>query len=176
MDLPLWFIAIILILVGSLWLRQGIRQLLKWAGSSILLKLPAVQQSDLFGVTKPGTYAIWQTRKTYGQASVKMPTPIVASVPAGKRLQLHKVSSKVMVSGIGETRFQMFTFRAQPGDHKLELPELSDERNYVLEIREYKPTYQLVLAILLTILGAAALIIGIVILIQSVLPESRSLP
>lgn len=167
MHLPLWFVAIMLILAGSLWLRQGIRQLLKWAASPMIGKLPALQPSGPFVVTKVGKYAIWQNRKTYGQASVKMPTPIVASVPAGKRLLIHKVYSKVMVSNVGETRFQLFTFQAEPGDYQLELPDPGLERTYALEVREYKPTYQMVFAILLTILGAAALIVGIVLLIKA---------
>ncbi|AKD54363.1 hypothetical protein [Spirosoma radiotolerans] len=175
MELPLWFIAILLILVGSLWLRQGIRQLIKWAASPIIGKLPALQQSSPFVVTKAGKYAIWQSRKTYGQASVKMFTPTITSVPTGKSLTVYKVYSNVMVSGVGETRFQLFTFWAQPGDYKLELPDLGPERTYALEIREYKPAYQMVLAILLTIMGAAAFIVGIVILIQRVMPGGMSL-
>jgi len=175
MDPPLWLMATMLILVGSLWLRQGIRRLRKWAASPLIGKLPAVQQDSLFVVTKADKYAIWQSRKTYGQASVKMPTPIVISVPADKRMLLHKVYSNVMVSNIGETRFQLFTFWAPPGEYKLELPESGLERAYALEIREYKPTYQMVLAILLTILGAAALIVGVVLLIQSAMAEGKSL-
>lgn len=176
MHLPLWLIAILLILIGSLWLRQGIRQLLKWAGSSLISKLPTIQSISPFVVTKAGKYAIWQSRKTYGQASLKMPVPIIASMPTGKPLSIHKAYSKVMVSGVGETRFQLSTFWAGPGDYQLEMPDSGPERTYTLEIRAYQPTYQMVLAILLTILGAAALIVGIVMLIQSVLPESRTLP
>ncbi|GAB3790791.1 hypothetical protein GCM10028818_61370 [Spirosoma horti] len=176
MHLPLWLIAIPLILIDSLWLRLGICQLLKWAGSSLIGKLPAIQSISPFVVTKAGKYAIWQSRKSYGQASLKMPAPIIASVLTGKRLLIHKAHSNVMVSGVGETRFQLFTFWAGPGDYQLELPDLDPERTYTLEIRPHKPTYQMVLAILLTILGAAVLIVGIVILIQSVLPESRTLP
>lgn len=175
MHLPLWVVAITLVLAGSLWLRQGIRRLIKWAASPLIGKLSARELSGPFVVTKAGKYAIWQSRKTYGQAPVKTPTPIVVSVPAGKRLLIHKVYSNVMVSGVGETRFQLFTFWAQPGDYQLELPDPGLERTYALEIREYKPTYQMVFAILLTILGAAALIVGIVLLIQSIMPESRSL-
>ena len=176
MHLPLWVVAITLVLAGSLWLRQGIRRLIKWAASPLMGKLSARDQSGPFAVTKAGKYAIWQSRKTYGQASVKMPTPIVASVPTGKRLLIQKAYSNVMVSGVGETRFQLFTFWAGPGDYQLELPNPGLERTYALEIRAYKPTYPMVLAILLTILGAAVLIVGIVILIQSLLPESKSLP
>ena len=117
MHLPLWFIAILLILAGSLLLRQGIRKLLKWAASPIIGKLSALQLSGPFVVTKAGKYAIWQSRKTYGQASVKMTTPIIVSVPAGKGLLVHKVYSNVMVSGVGETRFQLFTFWAEPGEY-----------------------------------------------------------
>ncbi|GAB3806504.1 hypothetical protein GCM10028819_41990 [Spirosoma humi] len=176
MHLPLWFIAILLILIGSLWLRQGIRQLLKWAGSSLIGKLPGIQSISPFVVTKAGKYAIWQSRKTYGQTPLKMPPPIIASAPTGKRLLIHKAYSNVMVSSVGETRFQLFTFWAGPGDYQLEMPDSGQERTYALEIRVYKPTYRMVLAILLTILGAGAFIVGIVMLIQSVLPESSSLP
>ncbi|GAB3783650.1 hypothetical protein GCM10028818_42070 [Spirosoma horti] len=175
MHLPLWFIAILLILIGSLWLRLGIRQLLKWAGSSLIGKLPPIQSISPFVVTKAGKYAIWQSRKSYGQASLKMPPPIIASMPTGKPLLIHKAYSNVMVSGIGETRFQLFTFWAEPGDYQLGMPDSEPERTYALEIRAYKPTYQMVLAILLTILGGAAIIVGIVILIQSALPKSTSL-
>lgn len=172
MPLPLWFVAITLILR----LRQGVLQLLEWAASPLIGQLPARQPSSPFVVTKAGKYAIWQRRKTYGQASEKMPTPIVASVPAGKRLLIDTVYSNMMVSGVGETRFQLFSFWAQPGDYQLELPDPGLERTYTLEVRAYKPTYQMVLAILLTILGAAALMIGIILLIQRVIPEGRSLP
>ncbi|MCX6215285.1 hypothetical protein [Spirosoma sp.] len=176
MHLPLWVIAITLVLAGSLWLRAGIRRLINWAASPPIGKLPAIQPSSPFVVTKAGKFAIWQSRKTYGQAWVKMPTPIITSVSTGQRLLIHRAYSNVLVSGVGETRFQLFTFWAGPGDYQLEVPDPGLERTYALEIRAYKPTYQLVLAILLTILGAATLIVGIVILIQSVLPESRSSP
>lgn len=169
MHLPLWIVAILLVLTGSLWLRLGIRRLIKWAASPLISKLPALQPSAPLVVTTAGKYAIWQSRKTYGQASLKMPTPIIASVPTGKQLLVYKAYSNVMVGGIGETRFQLFTFWAGPGDYQLEMPDSGLERPYALEIRAYKPTYQMVLAILLTILGAAALIVGIVMLIQSVL-------
>lgn len=128
-----------------------------------------MQQSGPFAVTQAGKYAIWQTRKTYGQASVKMPTPIIVSVPDGKRIVIHKSFSNVRVSGFGEGRFQLFTFQAQPGDYQLELPDLNPERAYGLEIRKYRPTYQLVFAILSTILAAAALIGGIVLLMRSII-------
>lgn len=170
MHLPLWFVAITLILTGSLVLRQGIRLLIRWAASPIVGKLTALQLSSPFLIIKAGKYAIWQSRKTYGQASVKMPTPIVASVPAGKQLLIHKAYSNVKVSGVGETRFQLFTFWAEPGDYQLELPDLSPDRTYALEIRPYKPTHQMVFTILLTILGAAFFIVGIVLLIQHLLP------
>lgn len=176
MHLPLWFVAILLILIGSLGLRQGIRQLLKWAGSSLISTLPPIQSISPFVITKAGKYAIWQSRKTYGQASLKMPAPIIASMPTGKPLLIHKAYSNVMVSSLGETRFQLFTFWAEPGDYQLEMPDSDLERTYALEIRTYKPTYKMVLAILLSILGGAALIVGIVILLQSALAESRSLP
>ena len=171
MHFPFWVIALTLVLAGSLWLRAGIRRLIKWAASPLVGKLPPLQPSSHFVVTKAGKFAIWQSRKTYGQASVEMPMPIVTSGPMGKRVLIHKAHSNVMVSGVGETRFQLFTFWAGPGDYQLELPDTGPERTYNLEIRAYKPTYQMVLAILLTILGAAALIVGIVILIQSVLPK-----
>ncbi|GAB3038441.1 hypothetical protein [Spirosoma pulveris] len=176
MYLPLWVVAITLVLAGSFWLRAGIRRLINWTASPPVGKLLPHQSSTHFVVTKAGKFAIWQSRKTYGQASVEMPMPIVTSVPTGKRLLIHKAYSNVMVSGVGETRFQLFTFWAGPGDYQLELPDPGPERAYALEIRAYKPTYPMVLAILLTILGAAALLVGIVILIQSVRPESQSLP
>ncbi|GAB2522807.1 hypothetical protein [Spirosoma aerophilum] len=176
MHLPLWVVAITLVLTGSLWLRQGIRRLIKWAASPLVGKLLPLQPSCPFVVTKAGKFAIWQSRKTYGQVSVEMPTPIVISVPTGKQLLIHQAHSNVIVSSVGETRFQLFTFWAGPGDYQLELPDPGPERIYTLEIRAFKPTYQMVLAILLTILGAAALIVGVVILIQNVLPESQSLP
>jgi hypothetical protein len=172
MHLPLWVVAIMLVLAGSLWLRAGIRRLIKWAASPLIGKLPPLQPSSHLVVTEAGKFAIWQSRKTYGQASVEMPMPILTSVPAGKRLLIRKAYANVMLSGVGETRFQLFTFWAGPGDYQLELPDPGPERTYALEIRPYKPTYQLVLAILLTILGAAALIVGIVFLTQSVLPAS----
>jgi len=99
MHFPLWFVAITLILAGSLWLRQGIRKLIKWAASPMIGKLPVYQPNVPFVVTKAGKYAIWQSRKTYGQVSMHMPTPIVASVPAGKPLLIRKVYANVRISG-----------------------------------------------------------------------------
>jgi hypothetical protein len=164
MIIPVWIVSIGLVTVGIALLSYGIKQILKSVGGDVLLKLPLTQKSGQFVVTNPGQYAIWQSGRSLQRVPVKIAVPTISELPSGEMLSVHPAFSSVWVSNGWESRVQVFTFWAEAGQHKLDLPSdtVLPESPYSLEIRERKPGYLLVLSILLLLVGAACLITGMV--------------
>jgi len=163
--------ALGLMALGGLILFWGIKQILKWVGGPVLIKLPLQQKIGQFTVVKPGGYAIWQSGQTLGQVAVKMSLPAVFDLQTGKKIMVHQLFSSVRVNNGSEGRFQRFSFWAKPGQYQLELTDDVSEYPlkpaYFLEIREKKSTFLFVLNILVVILGGFCLILGIVFFFNS---------
>lgn len=165
MMVPLWIVSVGLCVTGVFLLIRGIKQILGATGGPVLLKLPLTQKSGQFAVTSAGDYAIWQSGRTLQRVPVKMSVPTVQALLTGEAVAVHPTYSSVRVNNGWEGRIQVFTFRAEAGEYKLELATPYPESTYALEVRERKPGYLLVFGILTVILGAASLITALVLLL-----------
>ncbi|QMW01200.1 hypothetical protein [Spirosoma foliorum] len=165
MIVPVWIVSVGLGVLGIFLLIQGIKRILKAAGGSVLLKLPLTQKSGQFVVTKAGDYAIWQSGRTLQRVPMKMSAPTIQALLTGEKVTVNPTFSSIRVNNGWEGRIQLFTFRAEAGEYKVELASPYPESTYALEIRERKPGYLLVFGILLVLIAAACLITSLVLLV-----------
>ncbi|GAB4055027.1 BRCT domain-containing protein [Spirosoma litoris] len=158
MMVPVWILSVGFGVIGIYLLIQGIKRIMKAAGGSVLLKLPLTQKSGQFVVTNAGDYTIWQSGRTLQRVPMKMSAPTIQALLTGEKVTVNPTFSSIRVNNGWEGRIQLFTFRAEAGEYKLELATPYPESAYALEIRERKPGYLLVFGILIVLLGAACLI------------------
>lgn len=166
MIIPVWLVSVGLLIAGVGLLIQGVRQLLKFVGGPVLLKLPLTQKNGQLVVVRAGEYAIWQSGATLQRVPVSMQMPIITEQQTGQTVLVQPIFSSVRVNTGGEGRIQLFGFWAKAGTYTLEWSTNSlsaDARTpYFLQIRERKPVYWLVGGVLLLIVGAACLIASLI--------------
>lgn len=164
--ITVWIASFGLVAAGLLLLIRGIKQIIKFVGGPVLLKLPLTQKSGRFVITNVGDYALWQSGRTIQRVLVKMTTPAITDLRTGQQIMVHPTFSTVRINNGWEGRIQLFTFWAEAGQYELELTTnlvaFASESPYFLEIREQKPGYLLVSGILLLLVAAACLIAGMV--------------
>lgn len=166
MMVTVWIISAGLFITGTGLLIQGIKQIQKFVGGPIFLKLPFNQKSGQFTLTSEGSYGIWQSGRGLYQVPITMSVPEIANLQTGKQLAVSRSFSSVRINNGWEGRIQVFTFWAKAGQYALQLTAdpatVDSQRPFNLEIRERRPAYQLVFNILLLIFAAFCLIAGLV--------------
>jgi hypothetical protein len=167
-----------LVPLGIFLLVKGIQWIGKTLGGIVILDVPLEQTEATFTVPKEGNYAIWQKGRTLQKISYAMPVPNINNEQTGHPVKLNYPLARVTSNNGSTGRIRIYTFYAQAGHYRYELPNNTPEQNswrqkleartknktsgYFLEIKESKPTLWLVAGILLILVSAFCIIGGLV--------------
>lgn len=173
---PLFYAA--LIIVGILLLTAGLKSVLRFSNSALLLDVPMHTDGGTFAVPNEGTFAIWQAGKKLRKVPVKMPALLITNMLTGQAIYIRHTIGSTYVNDFKQGRLMLYSFKAPAGDYRLTLdhtaapapaPLLSSFRGatnpkpgetYFVQIREKKSTVLLVFGILTMIAGFACVLVG----------------
>ncbi|WP_114789605.1 hypothetical protein U0035_08695 [Niabella yanshanensis] len=181
MEIIYWRVLFFcLIPIGIFLLIKGIRLVGKSLSGTVLLEIPYLQKTGQFTVVKAGYFSIWQKGTLLKRTPVDQFRPYVYNELTNETLMLNFSLMRPQVNSFSAGRIQIATFRAEPGNYKLELghgtslskwesllanavlfPKI-DLTKYFIEVRTSQSPLFIFLAIPLILLGAFGIICGVV--------------
>lgn len=166
-----------LIPIGILILIKTIKLLKKSLNGDVIMEMPFIKNNDQFVITKAGVYSIWQKGQYFRKLPVDKFKPVIYNEITMERISLIPSIFRPNFNDGFTFKMELFRFSAPEGKYRIEITEGSsvmklesmissllpvkmvDYDKYYIMIRESRPFYFVIIAIILMIL-AGFLIIG----------------
>jgi hypothetical protein len=169
-----------LIPIGIIILIFSIKLVRNTFSGNIILRLPYLQKSSEFSLTKQGNYSIWQEGQFFRKAPLDEFRPEITSKSTAMTIKLWPSLFRPNSNNGRTSRIELFRFKAPAGKYKLELTEGSSistvEKNiirgvparmvdydkYFILVRESQPRYIAMIGIGLIAMAGFCIIGGFV--------------
>lgn len=169
-----------LIPIGIVILIFSIKLVQKTFSGHIILRLPYLQKSSEFVLSRQGSYSIWHEGQFFRKAHLDEFRPEITGKSTGQTIKLWPSLFRPNTNDGRKARMELYRFTAPAGEYKLELTEGSsisaaektimrvvparmvDYDKYFIQVRESQPRYIAVIGIGLIALAGFCIIGGLV--------------